>query len=67
MACRCGHDGAGAHPCHANGYQCRKPAKQRFVTRVAALAGAQAKFAASDTWACDECWTAFCAQKGGEG
>lgn len=65
MACRCGHDGEGEHPCHANGYQCRKPAKRRFIASPAALAGVQLKLAATDTWACDECWLAFKEQKGG--
>lgn len=54
--CRCGYDGDGSHPCHGNGYSCRKPATQRFITYPASLAGMQLKFAAYDTWACDECW-----------
>lgn len=57
--CRCGHEGEGPHPCHARFYMCRKPATQRFYgARPAPLAGAQLKFVAQETWACDECWAA---------
>src|SRR5262249_27302971 len=55
--CRCGYDGKGPHPCHAQGYKCRQPAQQRFYAgKPAALPGAQVKLEASETWACDACW-----------
>jgi len=56
-ACRCGHTGTDPHPCHGNGYQCKRPAKQRFynVTTVA-LSGMQMKLQVNDTFACDICW-----------
>lgn len=58
--CRCGHDSTGDHPCHGNGYECRKPAKRRLYNpRPVGLAGVQMKLQVSDTWACDECWAAF--------
>jgi hypothetical protein len=60
--CRCGHAGDGVHPCHWNGYACRKPAKRRFYALPMgsySLAGCQPKVAASETWACDECWRAY--------
>lgn len=62
MTCRCGHpkDSPDPHPCHAGGYSCRKPAKERIYALPGmakyALAGAQMKLAAERTWACDECW-----------
>lgn len=59
-ACRCGHSGNGQHPCHALGYSCRKPAKQRFYgPKIVSLSGQQMKLEVSDTWACDECWASF--------
>lgn len=59
-SCRCGHQGEGPHPCHQNHYRCGKPAKQRFYNaQLSCLAGAQLKFGASETWACDECWIWF--------
>lgn len=62
--CRCGHpkDSTDPHPCHAKGYGCRKPAKQRFYNptpgRVpyAQVAGVQLKLEVAETWACDDCW-----------
>ena len=58
--CRCGWDGNGEHPCHYNGYTCRKPAKQRFYNpQPVALAGMQPKLQVSESWACDECWEEF--------
>lgn len=59
--CRCGWDGeTGPHPCHSDGYRCRQPAEQRFrITGPAHLAGMQLKFNASETWACDECWSYY--------
>jgi hypothetical protein len=58
--CRCGFDGNGPHPCHNNGYSCRKPAAQRFYNPTpVALAGVQMKLEMSETWACDECWAGF--------
>lgn len=60
VKCRCGWDGVGEHPCHANAYTCRKPATRRFYNaRPAALAGMQMKFEVKDTFACDECWEKF--------
>jgi hypothetical protein len=60
MQCRCGHDGQGPHPCHARGYTCRQPAKQRFYSpKFVALAGAQVKLQVRETWACDPCWQNF--------
>lgn len=60
--CRCGWDGQGEHPCHADEYTCRRPARRRFYgARPVALAGVQFKLQASDTWACDEHWAAFSA------
>lgn len=59
-SCRCGYDGTGHHPCHGQGYTCRKPAKQRFYNaRPAHLAGMQMKLSVDDTWACDACWDEF--------
>ena len=59
--CRCGWDGQGDHPCHANAYTCRKPAKARYYepTRRYAIAGFQMKMSISETYACDECWEAL--------
>lgn len=61
--CRCGFDGVGdVHPCHGLAYTCKKPATRRFIAQplgTYSLAGMQPKFAASDTWACDECWAKF--------
>ena len=45
-ACRCGWTGDGPHPCHADGYQCRKPAERRDHDLLAT----------TSTWACDACW-----------
>jgi len=60
-SCRCGHTGPNStHPCHAKGYSCGKPAKQRFqYAGPAYVAGVMLKVAAIDTWACDDCWAAF--------
>lgn len=58
--CRCGHEGAGDHPCHGKAHTCRKPATQHFYNpQPVALAGMQMKLQVTDTWACDECWTQF--------
>lgn len=60
--CRCGWDGQGAHPCHADGYTCRKPATRRFYTPTpgkapyAQVPGVQIKLQLAETFACDECW-----------
>lgn len=55
--CRCGYDGNGPHPCHGNGYTCRKPAQQRLCSpRFVSLAGNQMKLGVTETWACDACW-----------
>jgi Zn-finger protein len=61
LPCRCGHTEDGSpHPCHADGYRCRKPAKQRFYgLKLSALSGFQMKVTSHDTWACDECWARF--------
>lgn len=60
MSCRCGHDGTGPHPCHGEGYSCRKPAKQRFYNpQLVSLSGVQMKVQVTDTWACDDCWEKF--------
>lgn len=62
MLCRCGYDDkdGGPHPCHGQGYTCRKPATQRFYgLRPVALAGASMKFGASETWSCDSCWAEY--------
>lgn len=60
MTCRCGHTGSEPHPCHGDGYRCRKPALRRFTqTGPHALAGMQLKFSMRETWACDECWAAY--------
>lgn len=61
LTCRCGWKGQGEHPCHGNGYTCRKPAQQRFYvpTMKFSLAGNQLKFSTAETWACDECWENF--------
>lgn len=65
--CRCGWDGQGEHPCHARGYTCGKPARQRFYgAHLVALAGVQMKVGISDTWACDEHWAAFSASEHGD-
>jgi len=66
MACRCGYDETdeAPHPCHGNGYACRKPAKHRFYNpELVALAGVQMKVQVTDTWACDECWAWFMQQR----
>lgn len=61
--CRCGYEGVGEHPCHAGGYNCRKPATQRFYdARPAGLPGTQIKLSVNDTWACDECWENYLAR-----
>lgn len=58
--CRCGYIGEGEHPCHAEGYTCGKPAKQRFYNpQTVALSGMQMKFQVQDTWACDQHWEEF--------
>lgn len=60
--CRCGHPtgSTAPHPCHMDGYTCRKPATQRFYNPTpSALAGMQMKLAVSETWACDRCWEGF--------
>ncbi len=61
--CRCGFDKSSqeSHPCHAEGYSCRKPAEQRFYMPHSnfALAGYQMKASVSETWACDGCWAKF--------
>ena len=58
--CRCGYTGEGPHPCHHGGYTCGKPSRQRFYYPVpVALAGMQLKFAAHETWACDEHWETY--------
>ena len=57
--CRCGHDGAGEHPCHGFAYSCRASARFRLIPQplgTYALAGMQPKLVARDTWACDACW-----------
>lgn len=63
--CRCGHDeeSSDPHPCHYNGYTCRKPAKARMYvpTMLFSLAGVQTKVSAIRTWACDEHWAVFMA------
>lgn len=66
--CRCGYNGEGDHPCHGNGYRCRKTAKRRFYNpQPVGLAGLQMKLQVSDTWACDECWAAFQQELGADG
>lgn len=58
--CRCGWTGDGPHPCHGAGYSCRNPAQRRlYVAKPVPLAGMHLKFGVSETWACDECWSAF--------
>lgn len=54
--CRCGFDLSSdeSHPCHALGYTCKKPAKQRKY-----LLGGQMV----NTWCCDSCWNDFLAIK----
>ncbi len=60
--CRCGHDGAGPHPCHYRGYQCRKPATLRvYSLHLPCFAGSMPKLGASTTYACDECWGEYTA------
>jgi hypothetical protein len=69
--CRCGHPASSSHPhpCHAKGYACREPARQRFYNPYppgvpgASLAGTQMKVCLADTWACDECWAQFKAEQ----
>lgn len=66
--CRCGHQGDEVHPCHADGYQCRKPAEQRFYNaRPVALTGVMMKLEMTETWACDECWKRFIEALAAEG
>lgn len=60
--CRCGFTGEGAHPCHSNGYRCRKPSQQRLQAYPTALAGYQMKVGVHVTYACDECWAAHTAK-----
>lgn len=58
--CRCGWDGQGEHPCHADAYTCRKPAQHRFYNpQFVGLAGVQMKMQVTDTYACDACWEKF--------
>ena len=56
-ACRCGHTGDGAHPCH----RCHNAdGTERFVTTGRApVAGVQFKLSAYRTWACDDCWAEY--------
>ena len=60
-SCRCGWDGNGEHPCHGRGYTCGRPAKARYYepSKMYSLAGAQPKFCAQQTYACEECWESF--------
>ena len=57
--CRCGHptDSTEPHPCHWGDYTCREPATHFFYAQPGigkfALAGAQMKVSANDSWACD--------------
>ena len=60
--CRCGWDSeeGGDHPCHGDGYKCKKPSQHLFYNpTVTALAGAQMKMVMYDTWSCAECWEKF--------
>lgn len=59
--CRCGYTGEGPHPCHGQGYTCRRPATRRLYEQPApySLAGMQPKISAVETWACQECWRAW--------
>lgn len=59
MACRCGWEGRGPHPCHGWFYNCDNPGTPRYVTRSVGIAGARLKVGAYRTFACDECWGAF--------
>ncbi len=61
VACRCGWDGKGEHPCHARAYTCTNPGTARYYEphKMYSLAGAMPKISAVQTYACDECWSAF--------
>lgn len=66
--CRCGHamHADGPHPCHGEEYTCRKPAKARFIAKPLgsyALAGMQMKMTGYLTFACDECWEKYVAER----
>ena len=63
MTCRCGYTGEGEHPCHGAGYSCRRPATKRLVAYPTCLAGAQLKLAATETWACEACWSVYAAAR----
>lgn len=65
--CRCGHTGEGPHPCHGKAYTCRRPASWRGDVTPAALSGSSPKVAVRATWACDDCWAAFCSGADGSG
>lgn len=61
--CRCGYVGNDTgHPCHGNGYTCKKLAKFRLYAQpgqLGSLAGAQTKLSMVSTWACDDCWAGW--------
>lgn len=60
LTCRCGYTGEGPHPCHGQGYTCRRPAERRlYATPRTSLAGMQMKVGVAETWACEECWRAW--------
>ncbi len=57
--CRCGHDTSSdePHPCHGNGYTCKKPSR-RYFYQMKPFGSSKYSFvySARDTWACEECW-----------
>lgn len=59
--CRCGFAGEGEHPCHRclNKGGVARPGKRVFVAYPTALAGAQMKLGAYESFACAPCLTEY--------
>lgn len=61
--CRCGHDlsSQAPHPCHANVYGCRRPAREHVHVTYDHSGAVETV----TTWACDEHWGRFLARLAG--
>lgn len=65
--CRCGRKTETEHKCHGMGYTCpREGAERLYGLHISSLAGAQMKFGAYETFACDECWETYMKGQSGE-
>jgi len=60
--CQCGHSGEGPHPCHGDGGMCRRPAQLRLYRTRVGRHSMEQKVDFSETWACNECWDAWCSE-----